>query len=324
MIGPVEGLDDRDGAHNEVARRGVLAPRLLVLPDATEHNCGLLARGFMALGVAGGAERVLEQARARRPLLMLPRPVRQHPVDQRDCARRRRRSHLRGRGAARDVLDEAVHPERAVGGRGQQRIGEQQRDRVIDRARRDRRVVADLSVGVQQFARDAVGRQVRARPHELRGDRLLGELAKREAPDCRDRVAIPRRLPCGEQLGGSLTQPPQIALQGDRLGVGVRGGLLERERQITQRVGDGVQHSGVLLVGARTQKRPGFLTVPDIQCDRPRAKRPPVRMHPGGDQHMAALALGDHLRDRRRRRRVVEDQQPPLVAWTSPVSVDTG
>jgi hypothetical protein len=69
----------------------------------------------------------------------------------------------------------------------QQRVPQQQLDRVIDQRRGDGAVIADVGVGVQQLARDALGRQVRADAREICRDGLLGELAEREIPDRRDR-----------------------------------------------------------------------------------------------------------------------------------------
>jgi hypothetical protein len=268
----------------------------------------------LLFGTVGGRERVREQPPARRPLLMLPRRGGQHLVEQRDRARRRGCAQHRAGAGARDALDEAMHPDRLVGARRQQRVAQQQLDRVVHVAGADGRVVSDDGVSVQQLARDPLRRQMRAQQRKIRGNGALSELLKRQAPHGRDRVLVPQRRARGKQLGRSVSQALQVAGEGDRPGVRVRGGLLQRQRQITQHLGDVIEDRGVALIGACCQERVGLRALPHIQWERPGVQRAPVRVRARRDEHVAAPTLGDTRGDRRGRRSVVEDQQPATVA----------
>lgn len=58
---------------------------------------------------------------------------------------------------------------------------------------------------VEQLARDALGREVRADDSEISRNLMLGELLERESPDRHDGVLIAARAARREEFGGALT-----------------------------------------------------------------------------------------------------------------------
>ena len=297
VLGPVDRLLDRERAL--VAARAPWRTRRAPAGTARRARARVPSaraprrarrRGRRRSGRARAAARTAAIARAPTAGRATPdRPARPR-------APRALRAHRCAGRAARDVLDEAMHRKRAVGGRGQQRVAQQQLDGVVDR-RAATGASSPTSAAASSSSRGMrSGARCAHTPSELLGERLRRELLERQAPDRRDRVLVPRRPARREQLRRTVAQPLQVARQRDRLRVDVRRGLLERQRQIAQRVGHLVEHRRVPLTGARRQELAGLLALPHVERDRPRVQRAPVRMRPGRDEHMPAVALGDAAR----------------------------
>jgi hypothetical protein len=100
-------------------------------------------------------------------------------------------------------------------------------------------------------------------------------------------------------LGATFTQPLQIPRRGDRLGVDVRGGLLERERQITQHLRDRIPTARDPVHRCVHIKRRQILLAATRQAPRAGHSRRASRRTPGGDRHMPTDgALGQQVDDR--------------------------
>lgn len=136
-----------------------------------------------------------------------------------------------------ELADQAMHPKRLLAGRREQRVAQQQLNRLVDL------LLCDADIGVvaerfKQLARDALGGQMRAYSQQLVRDGLLGDLLKGQLPDRRDGVLIAQGSAGREQLGRALAQALPVGVERYRALVGIRGGLLEGQRQVPQSLGD--------------------------------------------------------------------------------------
>jgi hypothetical protein len=79
-------------------------------------------------------------------------------------------------------------------------------------------------------------------------------------------VLIARRAAGLKEFGAAIAQPLRIPGERDRIGRGVRGGLLERQRQVAQCLRDSVDRVAVLLAGALAQELHGLGALPHVKC----------------------------------------------------------
>ena len=169
-------------------------------------------------------------------------------------------------------------------------------------------------MGGEQIQRDRFGGQVGAHAQQLHRGRVLGgDAAHADVPQRGDRVGPVTDLAAGVQLSAPAAQQLQVLLAGHLGAVQPGGGLLQRQRQPAQLLGD-------LLAGLLVQVGHPGPQHPDRvrQVDHVQVQHLPHRGEPapaGRDDHMP----GDTGRQRPGRQPrpdvlgpvgVIEDQQP--------------
>ncbi len=219
-----------------------------------------------------------------------------------------------------DGLDQPVHRHRPVGGRGDQRIPAQRRDRITGRQRvlqqrrqHRRHLLAEppgqARAGLQQQPqRDRLGRAERQQPQQPgRARRGLLQVLKRQPPGGGHRLGVPGRLAAAQQVRAPLPEQGQVPGQAVPGGLDVGGGLLQRQRQPAQLTGQVQGRPPVRVAGPADQELRGHLRV-EHRHVQGLAGRPDLV--PAGDQHPPGPGRGHERRHRGPVRRVVEHQQP--------------
>ena len=133
------------------------------------------------------------------------------------------------------------------------------------------------------------------------------QILKRQPPGGGHRLAVPARLTPAQQVRPPLPEQAQVPGYAVPAGLDVSGGLLQRQRQPTQRVGQVPGRLPVRIAGAVSQETRGDPDIEHLHLQRlpARPKRTLAR-----DQHPPRSGRWQELLHRCPVRRVVENQQP--------------
>ena len=267
---------------------------------------------------------VRQQRRENRPGIRLvrrvPRVVGYRDLDQGGSGLPPLPGQVGGHLIGGDGLHQPVHRYQTVDGRADQRVPAQRGDRVTGRQRvLQQRAPAPAPPAApsrpaspgpglqQQPQRDRLRRAERQQPEQADRARLgAPEPVERQRPGGGHRLAVSSGLATGQQVGAPLPEQGQVPGQGVAGGLHVRGGLLQRQRQPAQHVGQLPGRLPVRVAGAADQETCRHVRVEHGNLQHLAG---PVRVL-AGDQHPAGPGRGQERLHRGHVRRVVEDQQP--------------
>ena len=212
-----------------------------------------------------------------------------------------------------DGLDQAVHAHR-LRGQGDHAVGGQHTQGLIDG--QPVRVTRSAENGAGDIVRGVAGQDMQQADggRVPGGDRLDGDV-----PDPGDHL-LPRPGPGGVHGRGMLAEPPQVPGRGDA-GLGyVGGGLVQRQRQVSQLRRDQGRNfppgRGPAAGPGRDQVR-GRAGIQDLQADRA-GDLVPAGVAAGGDHDVPAGQLPQQRPGILRVIDVIQDQQPPRVRLQPP------